>query len=355
MEKRFTIKDIAQLAGVSLGSVHCALSGKPGVSDETRERIVKIASENGYRPNAIAASLKRKKLKIAATIPALTGENKFYYQAIWEGVTDYISTLTDYNIELVSAPYYETEQNSQVIEMQNLMERDDISGLVSVGYTPTKGVISLQSVKEKQIPMVLVGNDIPDSGRLCCVLPNYLMVGKTMAEVVLRQLGAEDAILICAGSAYTPSHYLIVEGFESYLSEVGAANPVYKVHSSNTEDASPMVCKILDEARIKGCCAVTSRTSVLLGRLLEESGRKDELFSIGTDLFEENMGYLRRGVFSNLVQNNPYKSAYFATKILVEYILKDIRPVMPTIHVGSEIVFRSNLPMYENGYYRLLM
>ena len=36
MSKRITIKDIAERAGVSIGSVHCALYGKPGVGDATR-------------------------------------------------------------------------------------------------------------------------------------------------------------------------------------------------------------------------------------------------------------------------------------------------------------------------------
>lgn len=355
MGKRITIKDIAQLAGVSLGSVHCALSGKPGVSEATRQHIVQVAAEHGYRPNAIAASLKRKKLKIAAAIPALSGENRFFYRAIWEGVTDYINTLSDYNVELVSAPYYDDAQNSQVIEMQNLIERDDINGIVSVGYTPTKGLISLQAVKEKQIPLVLIGNDVPDSGRLCCVLPNYVMVGRTMAEQMIRQVGPTEPILICAGYAQIPSNYLVVEGFESYLSEVGATNPVYKVHSSLTEDPSQSICRLIADKAIKACCAVTARSSAMLGRLLESCCPDLQLFSIGMDLFDESMDLLRRGVFSNVMQNNPYKSAYLATKILAEYLIKDIRPVMPTIYIGSEMVFKSNLPMYENGYYRLLM
>jgi len=93
----------------------------------------------------------------------------------------------------------------------------------------------------------------------------------------------------------------------------------------------------------------------MLGRVLEAYQLSDDVYSIGMDLFDETMDFLRRGVLSNLVQNNPYKSAYLATKILAEYLLKDIRPVMPTMYVGSEMVFPSNLLMYENGYYRLLM
>lgn len=356
LEKRITIKDIAQLAGVSIGSVHCALNDKPGVSETTRKKIIRVANEHGYKPNVIAASLKRKPLKIAAAIPALTGENKFYYNAIWEGVSDCINTLGDYNIELISAPYYDSQQNSQIMEMQNLMERNDINGLISVGYTPTKGLISLQQAKDKHVPIVLVGNDVPDSERLCCVLPNYLMVGRTMAELMIHQLPKDSPILICAGFVQIPSNYLIVEGFQSYMKDHGFTNPVHIVHSSmEGEEANMRARKVLNDIPIKGCIAVTSRTSAMLAKALVELKPGKDYFCIGMDLFQENIQALREGVFNNLIHNNPYKSAYMATKILVEYLLKESRPIMDTLYVGSEVVFQSNLPMYENGYYRLLM
>ena len=44
--KRVTIADIARMAGVSPGAVSFALNGRPGVSDETRQRILAIVEEN---------------------------------------------------------------------------------------------------------------------------------------------------------------------------------------------------------------------------------------------------------------------------------------------------------------------
>lgn len=57
MAKRPTIADIASLAGVSAGAVSYALNGLPGVSTDTRQRIVAIADEIGWRPNVAARSL----------------------------------------------------------------------------------------------------------------------------------------------------------------------------------------------------------------------------------------------------------------------------------------------------------
>ena len=54
---RVTIRDIAERAGVSKGAVSYALNGRPGVSDDTRERIITIANELGWYPNRAARAL----------------------------------------------------------------------------------------------------------------------------------------------------------------------------------------------------------------------------------------------------------------------------------------------------------
>jgi DNA-binding LacI/PurR family transcriptional regulator len=54
---RVTIKDIAERAGVSKGAVSYALNGRPGVSDDTRERILAIAEDLGWYPNRAARAL----------------------------------------------------------------------------------------------------------------------------------------------------------------------------------------------------------------------------------------------------------------------------------------------------------
>ena len=54
---RPTIADIANRAGVSKGAVSFALNGRPGVSDATRERILRIAEQMSWRPHSAARAL----------------------------------------------------------------------------------------------------------------------------------------------------------------------------------------------------------------------------------------------------------------------------------------------------------
>lgn len=56
---RPTIADIAARAGVSKGAVSFALNGRPGVSEQTRARILAVADEMNWRPHSAARALGR--------------------------------------------------------------------------------------------------------------------------------------------------------------------------------------------------------------------------------------------------------------------------------------------------------
>jgi DNA-binding LacI/PurR family transcriptional regulator len=55
--KRPTIADVARQAGVTKAAVSFALNGQPGVSAATRERILAIADEIGFKPSSAARAL----------------------------------------------------------------------------------------------------------------------------------------------------------------------------------------------------------------------------------------------------------------------------------------------------------
>jgi LacI family transcriptional regulator len=57
MEERITIRELARLSGVSVGTVSRALNGYADVRSETRERIMRLAQELDYTPAAAARSL----------------------------------------------------------------------------------------------------------------------------------------------------------------------------------------------------------------------------------------------------------------------------------------------------------
>ena len=60
-----TLREVAQRVGVSMVSVSRALSGKEGVSEATRKRILETAEEMGYTANLAASALKKKRATVS--------------------------------------------------------------------------------------------------------------------------------------------------------------------------------------------------------------------------------------------------------------------------------------------------
>jgi LacI family transcriptional regulator len=84
------IKDIAKLAGVSISTVSYALNGSPKVTEETAAKILAIAKELNYVPNAAARSLKKRETKIIGVF--LTNYGGAFYGQLLQGIQDALSS-----------------------------------------------------------------------------------------------------------------------------------------------------------------------------------------------------------------------------------------------------------------------
>jgi LacI family transcriptional regulator len=86
---RVTIKDVARVAGVSHGTVSKALNDSTEVSEDTRRRVAAAAERLGYRPNAIARSLKNRRTH---TIGLVTNDSDgIFSTAMARGVAELAS------------------------------------------------------------------------------------------------------------------------------------------------------------------------------------------------------------------------------------------------------------------------
>lgn len=83
---RVTINDIARRAGVSKGAVSYALNGRPGVSAETRHKILDVAQELGWAPNRTARMLSGSRTEsfglVLARDPRTLGSEPFYMEFV---------------------------------------------------------------------------------------------------------------------------------------------------------------------------------------------------------------------------------------------------------------------------------
>ncbi len=351
--KRIGIKDIAEATHVSSGTVHRALNGKAGVGESTRKLILDTAKAMGYQPNINASLLKRKPLRIAGAFPAYTENNRYFYPYVWQGFRECMADMVDYNIEPVEVPYYTGQGvGSQRNELLNLWEqqRGELNGLVTIGHMAQKDISILKKFTDEGIPVVLACDDVPSAPRLCCVQADHIMTGRMVAELLAPQIPEDSQVLICAGDVDVPSHYQTVQGFEEFMKEAGLNWELIKVYGDDnaTEEIYRRVTQLLEEMpQIRAAYSVNARNSQVLCQAVRELDGQRRMRIVSSDIFPENIRNLREGICTNIAYKNPRQQAYLAAKILLEYLMKHQKPLEEVMYVNSEIVFRSNVHVYE--------
>lgn len=147
---RATLKDVAQLAGVSTATVSYALSGKRTISESTKQRINEAIAQLDYVPdlNARGLSMRDSKL-IGVVVPQtepgerLMFQNSFYSEIL--GSIEYYARQQGYHI-LISA----TDANESYL---TLAKKRNLDGIIVIGMYPDE---FYQQMKKTQIPIVLI-------------------------------------------------------------------------------------------------------------------------------------------------------------------------------------------------------
>ncbi|GIN56217.1 LacI family transcriptional regulator [Lederbergia ruris] len=83
------LKDIAKAAGVSVSTVSNVINGRKNVGKETKERILQLCEEMGYRPNIIGKSLKTGQTNTIVFI--FSNFERSFYLKIINGINDYLA------------------------------------------------------------------------------------------------------------------------------------------------------------------------------------------------------------------------------------------------------------------------
>ncbi|WP_064199559.1 LacI family DNA-binding transcriptional regulator [Brevibacillus brevis] len=147
-----TIKDIAQLANVSIATVSRVLNNSKPVRPELRERVLKIVQETGFQPNAIARSLVSKETRIIGVmIPDIS--NNFYSNLIY-GID---SVICEYDYSMFLA--ISDEVVDKELKYLRLFKEKQIDGVIIASIHFLEG--NIQTLQEIQVPLVVTGHDLP--------------------------------------------------------------------------------------------------------------------------------------------------------------------------------------------------
>ena len=85
MKKRVRIKDVAERAGVSTGTVDRVIHKRGKVAKEVKEKVLAVIAELGFKRNQFASALaSNRNIRVSVLLPK--NDNELYWQSSYRGL-----------------------------------------------------------------------------------------------------------------------------------------------------------------------------------------------------------------------------------------------------------------------------
>lgn len=125
------IKDIARLSGTSVATVSRVLNGDSQVTEKTRQKVLKVIEETGYKPNYVGRSLRKlSSKKLLIMLPTIS--NPFYSEIV-EGFEDK-AMAEEYGV-LLAVTHRKAKKEREYYELLFTKQVDGVASFIPViGY-----------------------------------------------------------------------------------------------------------------------------------------------------------------------------------------------------------------------------
>jgi LacI family transcriptional regulator len=207
-----TIKDVARLAGVGLGTASRVISGKGSVSQATVDKVRKAIEELEFRPSHAARSLlSGSSQMIGVYIPYLSGT---FYTPILQSI---YTALREAGLNMVVAfGVGDGDARNQAIDGLNfLIERGSDGLIVMSNAMEDEDFVALGPFQSK---VVVINQDFPSISEQCFTVDHE--AGGRLAARTLLELGHRQ-IAVIAGRAAAPDNQQRIAGFKAELEAAG--------------------------------------------------------------------------------------------------------------------------------------
>lgn len=148
---RFTIKDVAALAGLSPSTVSRVLSGTHKVSEDKQTKVLEAVNKLNYSPNVFARGLKNKRTEtIGLLIPDIVDP---FFSQLARGVEDRAHQFR-YNVILCNS---DNDPEREKKNLQVLMEKQ-VDGIIFTTAGKMDNIANI--IHNQEVPLVLMDRNV---------------------------------------------------------------------------------------------------------------------------------------------------------------------------------------------------
>jgi LacI family transcriptional regulator len=341
-----TVKEIAELAGVSIGTVDRVLHSRGRVSAETRTRIQAIIERSGFTPNPIARSLRRNKpYRFCAVLPR-KDEDSGYWGLANQGIREAAGELVHFGVQ---TSILEFDRYDPLSFRETLAKADgeNPDGLLLPPVLPPESRAFIQSIDGK-IPYAFFDADLPGCRPVCTIGQDPYKAGCLAGRLVHLLAGSKPASFAVL-SAHSEDYHIRrrQDGFLDYLAGVQARG-VLREGVDLEQDAAAagsLAALLREQADLRGVF-VTSASAHRLARARGQLRYRRPFVIVGFDLVPANQRMLAEGSLDAIISQRPQEQGRQGLLNLYRAIVLG-RPVPGRLEMPLDIYLKENAPSLD--------
>ena len=332
-----TIKDIAELANVSRGTVDKVLNHRPGVKEETKEKVLAIAKELNYQPNFLGKALVQSQAPVKIGI-ILTPEYNPFVQEMIKGVRRAESEFAAFGIH-VSIKMPLSLEPAEQISILNELESENVNGIAILPLDDRMVIEKVNSLVDSGIAVVAFNSRVEGMREFCFVGQDHWKGGRTAAGLMSLVLPDPCRIGVIISSYTLSCHQDRLGGFREKCEELGNRLQIAEIQENQDrkEDAFRIAMEYCNRyPDLKGIY-ITGGGVAGVGRALSLAAPDHKIHVICHDLIPDSLELLRSGTVDFVIHQDPDLQGYQLVKFLFERLIKRLKPEDPYFEIPVAI------------------
>lgn len=350
MVSQVKIKDIAEMAGVSVGTVDRVLHNRGHVSPARRKAVEDVLAEVEYKHNLHTSAVSlRKGYKIVVTIPtAIPGE---FWDTVYEGIDHALQEYSDIKIECVFKYYNQFD----IYSCRAVFDKIPEMGADAVIINPTFKSETTRLCAEldrRNIVYSFVDSLLEDANPISSFTTDQYICGYLLAKILkgLSERKGTYAMFRSSriGNERSNNSYEKLLGFNDYFKECGYEGnvEVFSFSVIDPEESERRIVEFLDSHPDLIGIATSNSRGYIIADILKKYGRQD-IRLVSFDLTDNNRRCIMDGSIHAVLCQHPMLQGFSAVKTILEYLLYNKKKDMVNRLMPIDILTKENLPFFH--------
>lgn len=347
MSAQPTIKDVARLSGVSIGTVDRVLHQRGKVSEENTRRVQNAIEALGYRPSRIARALVSRKSNFKIGVCISRVETEWWSQAV-RGVEFAREKLQPFGVEVL----LEVIHSYQFADQRDALLRLMAQGANALILTPVQGEEpQLDQLIPPEIPYATVIEDVPSSRRLFHVGPDDYAMGLLAGRLALLYIGPGIRCSVLAANQHFCGTQERIRGFSDFLKKNDPEGQILELCEIPMDTERMGYQKIYEIAEQQmerhpdmNLFYVTNGLTQWAAAAVKNHKKKGAIRVLGFERTEMTCTFIQEGIICATICQGPAKQWSSAINIMNEYLAGERKIDDPVFASECRILIEESMP-----------